>query len=71
MDEATHLVLPGVLHDLLIDDLIHDLEALDGLLLRDAHVGLLQGHGAEANGNTPPGRYSPTTMRYGFLLRYS
>jgi len=43
----THLVLAGVLHDLLVDDLIHDLEAFDGLLLRDAHVGLLQGHGPE------------------------
>ena len=56
-DAVTHLVLAGVLHDLLVDDLIHDLEALDGLLLCDAHVGLLQGHGAEAAGHTPTWRY--------------
>lgn len=42
-----HLVLPSMLHYLLIDDLIHDLKALDGLLLRDADVSLLQGHRAE------------------------
>lgn len=47
---TAHLVLSSMLHDLLIDDLIHDLEALDGLLLRDTNVGLLQGHGAETAG---------------------
>lgn len=47
-----YLVLPGVLHDLFVNDFIHDLEALDGLLLRDADVGLLQRHGAEATTKT-------------------
>lgn len=36
-----------MLHYLLIDNLIHDLKALDGLFLCDAHVSLLQGHGPE------------------------
>lgn len=39
-----------MLHNLLIDDLIHDLEALDGLLLCDTNIGLLQGHRAETTG---------------------
>lgn len=45
-----HLVLSSVLHNLLIDDLIHDLEALDGFLLCDTNIGLLQGHRAETTG---------------------
>lgn len=36
-----------MLHDLFIDDLIHDLETLDGLLLCDTNVRLLQGHRPE------------------------
>lgn len=34
-------------HYFLINDLIHDLETLDRLLLGDAHIGLLQRDGAE------------------------
>lgn len=45
--DRPHLILPSVLHDLFIDNLIHDLEAFDGLLLCDAHIGLLQGHWTE------------------------
>lgn len=36
-----------MLHDLFIDDLIHDLETFDGFLLGDTNVGLLQGHRAK------------------------
>lgn len=36
-----------MLHYLFIDNLIHDLETLDGLLLCDTNVSLLQGHGTE------------------------
>lgn len=36
-----------MLHYLFIDNLIHDLETLDGLLLCDANICLLQGHRAE------------------------
>lgn len=36
-----------MLHYLLIDNLIHDLKALDGLFLCDADISLLQGHGPE------------------------
>lgn len=36
-----------MLHYLFIDYLIHDLEALDGLLLCDTNISLLQGHRAE------------------------
>ncbi len=36
-----------MLHYLFIDNLIHDLETLDGLLLCDANIRLLQGHRAE------------------------
>lgn len=34
-------------HYFLINNLIHDLEALDGLLLGDTHISLLQRDGAE------------------------
>lgn len=37
-----------MLHNLFVNYLVHYLEALDGFLLRDTHVGLLQGHRAEA-----------------------
>lgn len=43
----THLVLSSMLHNLFIDNLIHDLETLDGLLLCDTNISLLQGHGTE------------------------
>lgn len=43
----TDLVLSSVLHYLLIDNLIHDLKALDCFFLCDANICLLQGHGAE------------------------
>lgn len=36
-----------MLHDLFIHNLIHDLETLDGLLLCDADISLLQGHRAK------------------------
>lgn len=36
-----------MLHYLLIDDLIHDLKALNGLFLCDADISLLQGNGPE------------------------
>lgn len=36
-----------MLHYLFIHNLIHDLEAFDGLLLCDADISLLQGHRAE------------------------
>lgn len=36
-----------MLHYLFIDDLIHDLEALDGLLLCDTNICLLEGHRTE------------------------
>lgn len=36
-----------MLHDLFIDNLIHDLKTLDGLLLCDANICLLQGDRAE------------------------
>lgn len=36
-----------MLHNLFIDNLIHDLETLDGLLLCDTNISLLQGHGTE------------------------
>lgn len=44
---GTHLVLSSMLHYLFIDNLIHDLETLDGLLLCDSDISLLQGHGTE------------------------
>ena len=34
----SHLVGPRLLERLLVDDLVHELEALDGLLLGDANV---------------------------------
>ena len=37
-----------MLDDLLVHDVVHELESLHGLLLRDADELLLQGHGAEA-----------------------
>lgn len=37
-----------MLHNLFIDDFIHDLEPLDRLLLRDSNELLLQWHGTEA-----------------------
>lgn len=43
----THLVLSSMLHYLFIDNLIHDLETLDGLLLCDTNISLLQGHRTE------------------------
>lgn len=36
-----------MLHYLFIDNLIHDLETLDGLLLCDANISLLQWHRSE------------------------
>ena len=36
-----------MLHDLLVDDFVHDLEAFDGLFLSDTDVLLLQRHGPE------------------------
>ena len=43
----TDLVLSGVLHDLFVDDFVHDLEAFDGPFLGDADILLLQGDGSE------------------------
>lgn len=37
-------------HDFFIHNLIHDLETLYGLLLRDPYIGLFQGHRAETTG---------------------
>lgn len=34
----TDLIFSSMFHDLLIDNFIHDLETLDGFLLRDAHI---------------------------------
>lgn len=45
-----HLVLASVLHDLLIDNFVHYLEAFDGFFLSDAHIGLLQGDRTETVG---------------------
>lgn len=45
--EETHLILSSMLHYLFIDNFIHNLETLDGLLLCDTNVSLLQGHRAE------------------------
>ncbi len=45
--DRTHLVLPSMLHYLLIHNLIHNLETLDGFLLCDTHISLLQGYRAE------------------------
>mmetsp|Transcript_97903 Transcript_97903/g.274102 ORF Transcript_97903/g.274102 Transcript_97903/m.274102 type:complete len:343 (+) Transcript_97903:4089-5117(+) len=42
VDEDEDLALAGVVHELLVADLVHGVEALDGLLVRDADVGLLQ-----------------------------
>lgn len=36
-----------MLHDFFINNLVHDLETLDGFLLCDANISLLQGHRAE------------------------
>ena len=47
----THLVLSSMLHYLFIDNLIHDLETLDGLLLCDANISLLQGDRTETAEN--------------------
>ena len=44
----SYLVLASVVHHLLVHDLIHKLESLQSLLLRDADVLLLQRHGTEA-----------------------
>lgn len=44
---SSHLVLSSMLHDLFIDNLIHDLKTLDCLLLCDANISLLQGDRAE------------------------
>mmetsp|Transcript_113777 Transcript_113777/g.326944 ORF Transcript_113777/g.326944 Transcript_113777/m.326944 type:complete len:647 (+) Transcript_113777:4106-6046(+) len=41
--EDQDLILAGVLHELLVADLVHCVEALDRLLVRDADVCLLQG----------------------------
>lgn len=43
-----------MLHYFFVDNLIHDLESLDGLLLCDANISLLQGHGAETEGRRYP-----------------
>jgi hypothetical protein len=43
--EDEHLVLPRARQDLLVADFVHEGEAANGLLLRDADVLLLQGHG--------------------------
>lgn len=37
-----------MLHDLLIHDFIHNLKALDGFLLCNSHIGLLQRNWAKA-----------------------
>lgn len=50
--KGRHLILPSVLHDFFINNLVHDLEAFDGLLLCDANISLLQRHRTEtANEN--------------------
>lgn len=54
-DEGSDLVLARVLHDFLVDDLVHDLETFDGFFLCDPHVGLLQGHGTETGEGKEPG----------------
>lgn len=44
-------------HYFLINNLIHDLETLDSLLLGDTHIGLLQRDGAEtATGKNATGK---------------
>lgn len=47
-----HLVLSGMFHDLFIHNLIHDLETLDGLLLCNANIRLLQRHRTETRKET-------------------
>ena len=37
-ETMTDLIFSSMFHDLLIDNFIHDLETLDGFLLRDAHI---------------------------------
>lgn len=44
----THLVLPGAIDDLLVADLVHELEALQGFLHVDADVLLIQRAGTVA-----------------------
>ena len=43
----SNLIFPSMLQHLLVDNLVHDLEPLDGLLLCDTDKLLLQGHGPE------------------------
>mmetsp|Transcript_117329 Transcript_117329/g.373813 ORF Transcript_117329/g.373813 Transcript_117329/m.373813 type:complete len:463 (+) Transcript_117329:4361-5749(+) len=43
--EDQDLILTGVFHELLVADLVHGVEALDGLLVGDTDVGLLERHG--------------------------
>ena len=45
--KKTHLVLAGVLQHLLVNDIVHDLEPLDRLLLHDSDVLLFQRHRPE------------------------
>ena len=40
----TYLIFASMLQDLLVDNLVHDLEALHGLLFRNSHIRLLQWH---------------------------
>lgn len=42
-----HLILSSMLHNFLIDDLIHNLETLNGLLLCDSYISLFQRDRAE------------------------
>ncbi|RUS26118.1 hypothetical protein BC938DRAFT_471207 [Jimgerdemannia flammicorona] len=42
-DDLVLLACADLLHDLVVADFVHDLEALDGLLLRDANELLLEG----------------------------
>lgn len=42
--ENENLELSGTLNNLLVGDLVHELETLQGLLLRNSNVLLLKGH---------------------------
>lgn len=47
MNENQNLVASGMLHDFLVHDFVHDLEALQGFLLCHTDVLLLQSNGTE------------------------
>lgn len=52
-----------MLHDLFIDDFIHDLETFNGFLLCDANIGLLQRDWAETTGGKQNVRVNWPTPR--------